>query len=191
MPLRHRHCLFLGLTLAFSQVLVAPARADRDHCPSAGTVAVREDGQRLVFGGEDPDHQALCLVRIGSETRRLLFGFWSPISPDMDEHRSALARLLSGGPGTRVTIREHVFTDSWVETWERGGEETVALRSGPRRAVRLDRTMRLAGPTGFQARVTYWLDAETGVLLRATHQHIEGLRLPYRDLAITHLDTRG
>jgi hypothetical protein len=29
------------------------------------------------------------------------------------------------------------------------------------------------------------------VVLRATHRHIEGMKLPYRDLAITHLDTKG
>jgi hypothetical protein len=190
-PDRFRLCLFLGLILSASQALVAHAHVDRDPCPSPGTVAVRDDGQRLVFAGEDPDEVALCLVRIGEQTRRLLFGFWAPIGPDMQEPRSALGRLLAGGPGTRVTIREHVFTDSWVETWERGGEETVPLRSGPRRAVRFDRTMRLSGPTGFHARATYWIDAETGVVLKATHQHLEGLRLPYRDIAITHLDTRG
>jgi hypothetical protein len=174
-----------------AQAVVVPARADRDPCPSPGTVAVRDDGQRLVFTGEDPDQVALCLVRVGEQTRRLLFGFWAPLGPELDEARSALARLLSGGPGTRVTIREHVFTDSWVETWERGAEETLPLRSGPRLAMRLDRTMRLHGPNGFQARVSYWLDAETGVVLRATHQHLEGMRLPYRDISITHLDTRG
>lgn len=191
MPHRLRICRFSGLMLIASLALVSPARADRDPCPSPGTVAVRDDGQRLVFTGEDPDQVALCLVRVGEETRRLLFGFWAPIGPDMDEPRSALARLLSGGPGTRVTIREHVFTDSWVETWERGAEETVPLRSGPRRALRLDRTMRLAGPTGFHARATYWIDTETGVVLKATHQHLEGMKLPYRDISITHLDTRG
>lgn len=191
MPTRLRNCLFLGLSLIASQALVAPAYADRDHCPSPGTVAVRDDGQRLVFAGEDPDEVALCLVRVGEQTRRLLFGFWAPLGPDLDEARSALARLLSGGPGTRVTIREHVFTDSWVETWERGTEEMLPLRSGPRRAVRLDRTMRLQGPTGFRATASYWIDTETGVVLKVTHQHLEGMKLPYRDLSITHLDTRG
>jgi len=183
--------LFLVLALVASHAVVAPARADRDPCPSPGTIAVREDGQRLVFAGEDPEEEALCLVRIGEQTRRLLFGFWAPIGPELDEARAALAQLLSGGPGTRVTIREHVFTDSWLETWERGDEETVALRSGPRRAVRLDRTMRLSGPTGFHAIASYWIDVETGVVLKATHRHLEGLRLPYRDMLITHLDTRG
>jgi hypothetical protein len=51
--------------------------------------------------------------------------------------------------------------------------------------------MQLHGPSGFRADASYWLDADTGVMLRATHRHIEGLRLPYRDIAITHLDPRG
>jgi hypothetical protein len=109
----------------------------------------------------------------------------------MDEARAALARLLAGGPGTTVTIREHVMTDSWQEVWERGGDEMVSLASGTRRAVRLERRMRLHGPTGFTAHVSYWLDAETGVVLRARHQHIDGMRLPYRDVVMTRLDRRG
>lgn len=191
MPRRLPISLCLGLALLGTPAFVYPARADRDPCPSAGTVAVRDDGQRLVFAGEDPDEDGLCLVRIGDHTRRLLFGFWAPIGPEIDEARRALWRVLSGSPGTVVTIREHVVTDSWVETWERKDEEVVRLASGPRRAIRLERSMRLHGPAGFQAAASYWLDADTGVILRATHRHIEGLRLPYRDIAITHLDTRG
>jgi hypothetical protein len=191
MPRRLQNCLFFGLALLGTLTLVSPAKADRDPCPSAGTVAVRDDGQRMVFVGEDPVEDGLCLVRIGEQTRRLLFGFWAPIGPELDEPRAALGRLLSGGPGTIVTIREHVVTDSWVETWERKDEEVVRLASGPRRAIRLERTMQLHGPSGFRADASYWLDADTGVMLRATHRHIEGLRLPYRDIAITHLDPRG
>jgi len=191
MPDRFRLCLFLGLILSLPQALVAEAAVDRDPCPSPGTVAVRDDGVRLIFAGEDPDEPGLCLVRIGEHTQRLLFGFWAPIGPDIEEHRSALAQLLSGGPGTRVTISEHVFTDAWVEIWERGGEELVTLRNGARRAIRMERMMRLSGPTSFAARATYWIDSDTGVVLKARHQHIEGLKLPYRDIAITHLDMRG
>lgn len=191
MPRRLENCLFFGLALLGTLALASPAMADRDPCPLAGTVAVRDDGQRLVFDGEDPIEDGLCLVRVGETTRRLLFGFWAPIGPDLDEPRAALWRLLSGGPGTIVTIREHVVTDSWVEIWERKDEEVVRLASGPRRAIRLERTMRLHGPIGFKADASYWIDADTGVILRATHRHIEGLRLPYRDIAITHLDTRG
>jgi len=186
-----RNCLFFGLTLISTQAVVGEARADREPCPMPGTVAVRDDGQRFVYAGEDPDEAGLCLVRVGEHTRRLLFGFWAPLGPELDEARSQLSRLLNGGPGTRVVIREHIVTDTWVETWERGAEEAVVLRSGPRRAIRLERRMHLHGPTGFQALVTYWLDVETGVLLRVTHRHLEGLRLPYRDLAITHVEARG
>lgn len=191
MPRCLPRCLFLGLCLLGSLAVVSPAKADRDPCPSPGTVAVRDDGQRLVFAGEDPAEDGLCLVRIGDHTRRLLFGFWAPIGPELDEPRAALWQLLSGGPGTTVTIREHILTDSWIETWERRAEETVQLANGSRRAIRLERTMRLHGPSGFRADASYWIDADTGVVLRATHRHIEGLRLPYRDIAITHLDTRG
>lgn len=191
MSRRLQECLIFGLALLGTLALVSPAKADRDPCPSAGTTAVRDDGQRLVFAGEDPVEDGLCLVRIGDQTRRLLFGFWAPIGPELDEPRAALGRLLAGGPGTIVTIREHVVTDSWIETWERKDEEVLRLASGPRRAIRLERTMRLHGPSGFRADASYWLDADTGVILRATHRHIEGLRLPYRDIAITHLDTRG
>lgn len=191
MPRRLRDCLISGLLLLATQALAVPAHAERDPCPSPGTVAVREDGMRLVFTGEDPVEDGICLVRIGENTRRLLFGFWAPIGPDIDEARTALSRLLTGGPGTVVTIREHVVTDSWVETWERGGEETLSLASGPRRAIMLERQMRLHGPTGFRATARYWIDADTGVVLRTAHTHLEGMKLPYRDLAITHLDTKG
>jgi hypothetical protein len=191
MPRTLRDCLFLGLLMLGTQALAVPAKADRDPCPTPGTVAVRDDGLRLVFTGEDPVEDGLCLVRVGENTRRLLFGFWAPIGPDLDEPRNALAQLLAGGPGTVVTIREHVVTDSWVETWERGPEEILALANGPRRTIRLERQMRLHGPTGFRAASSYWIDTETGVVLRATHRHIDGMRLPYRDLAITHLDTKG
>jgi hypothetical protein len=172
-------------------LVAAPAHADRDPCPPAGTVAVRDDGSRWVFLGQDADDAGICLVRIGEQTRKLLYGLWTPIGPDMDEARAALARLLAGGPGTTVTIREHVMSDSWQEVWERGGDEMVTLASGPRRAVRLERRMRLHGPTGFTAHVSYWLDTETGVVLRARHRHIDGVRLPYRDVVMTRLDRRG
>ncbi len=191
MPRGLQNCLILGLALIGSLAIAAPAQADRNPCPNAGTVAVRDDGQRFVFLGEDPEEDGLCVVRVGENTRRLLFGFWSPLGPDILEARTALSRLLMGGPGTVVTIREHVVTDSWVETWERGSEETVTLNSGTRRAIRLERQMRLHGPSGFRASVSYWIDADTGVVLRATHKHVDGMKLPYRDIAITHLDTRG
>jgi hypothetical protein len=154
-------------------------------------VAVRDDGSRWIFLGPDEEDDGLCLVRVGEQTKRLLFGFWTPIGPDVTEARFALARLLEGGPGTTVTIREYVMSDSWQETWQRGDEEVLPLASGMRRAVRLERRMRLHGPTGFSAHVTYWLDAETGVVLKAQHRHIEGRRLPYRDLVMTRLDRRG
>ncbi|WP_144299589.1 hypothetical protein [Elioraea rosea] len=191
MPRRLQNCLFLGLALLGTLALAAPSRAERAPCPNAGTVAVRDDGQRFVFMGEDPEEDGLCVVRVGENTRRLLFGFWAPLGPDIFEARTALWRLLLGEPGTVVTIREHVVTDSWVETWERGAEEEVALANGSRRAIRLERQMRLHGPTGFRASVSYWIDADTGVVLRATHKHVDGMKLPYRDIAITHLDTRG
>lgn len=168
-----------------------PAQAGRDPCPPPGTVAVRDDGSRWVFVGQDAEDLGICLVHVGEQTRRLLFGLWTPIGPDVAEARTALARLLEGGPGTTVTIREHVMTDSWQETWQRGEEEALALSSGTRRAVRLERRMRLHGPTGFTAHVTYWMDADTGVVLKAQHRHIDGRRLPYRDVVMTRLDRRG
>ncbi|WP_439577654.1 hypothetical protein [Elioraea sp.] len=181
-------CVLPLVALALSS---GPAHADRDPCPPAGTVAVRDDGSRWVFLGQDDVDAGICLVRVGEQTRRLLFGIWTPIGPDMDEARTALARLFAGGPGTTVTIREHVMTDSWQEVWERGGDEMVPLASGARRAVRLERRMRLHGPTGFTAHVSYWMDAETGVVLKAQHRHIDGMRLPYRDVVMTRLDRRG
>ncbi|WP_337875062.1 hypothetical protein [Elioraea sp.] len=184
-----RRCL--SFLLAALVAAAAPAQAGRDPCPPPGTVAVRDDGARWLFLGQDEEDDGLCLVRVGEQTRRLLFGFWTPIGPDLAEARAALARLLEGGPGTTVTIREHVMSDSWQETWQRGEEEAVALASGTRRALRLERRMRLFGPTGFVAHVTYWLDADTGVVLKTQHRHIEGMRLPYRDLVMTRLDRRG
>lgn len=169
----------------------APAHAGREPCPPPGTVAVRDDGSRWVFAGQDAEASGICLVHVGEQTKRLLYGLWTPIGPDVEDARLALARLLEGGPGTTVTIREHVMSDSWQETWQRGEEEAVALSSGTRRAVRLERRMRLHGPTGFVAHVTYWMDADTGVVLKAQHRHIEGVRLPYRDLVMTWLDRRG
>lgn len=182
-----------GRILAFVllSALALPGRGLADACPPAGTVAVRDDGARWVFLGEDAEEPGLCLIRIGEATRKLLHGFWTPIGPDTQAARAAFARLFAGGPGTTVQIREYVMTDSWLEEWTWTGEETVALADGPRPAVRLDRRMRLAGPTAFAAQATYWLDAETGVLLRVRWQHLEGVRLPYRDLVITRLDRRG
>lgn len=181
----------LAFSLLAALAALHPARAGSDPCPPAGTVAVRDDGARWLFVGQDAAEPGLCLVRIGQETRRLLYGIWTPIGPDMEAARAAFGRLFAGGPGTTVAIREHVMTDSWHEEWSWVGEETVALATGPRRAVRLERRMRLAGPTGFTAQVSYWVDAETGVVLRARHRHIDGVRLPYRDLVITRLDPRG
>jgi hypothetical protein len=179
------------LSLVAALTAAVPARADAGPCPPAGTVAVRDDGARWVFVGQDAEEPGICVVRIGQETRRLLYGIWTPIGPDMEAARTAFARLFAGGPGTTVAIREHVMTDAWLEEWTWVGEETVALASGPRRAVRLERRMRLTGPTAFTAQVSYLVDAETGVVLRAKHRHIDGLRLPYRDLVITRLDPRG
>lgn len=169
----------------------APAQAERDPCPRAGTVAVRDDGSRWVFLGQDAEDSGICLVRVGEQVKRLLFGIWTPIGPEVAEARDALGRLLAGGPGTTVTIREHVMTDSWQEVWERGGEEMLALSSGERRAIRFERRMRLFGPTGFTAHVSYWVDADTGVVLKAEHRHIDGMRLPYRDVVMTRIDRRG
>ncbi|MFQ3622424.1 MAG: hypothetical protein SNJ73_02650 [Acetobacteraceae bacterium] len=169
----------------------APARADRDPCPPPGTVAVRDDGSRWLFLGQDASEEGMCLIRVGDRDLRLLFGVWAPVGPDVAEARSALSALLTAGPGKTVTIREHVATDSWTEVWERGADETLELATGTRRAFRLERHMRLAGPVGFSARVTYWIDTETGVVLRTVHRHLEGLRLPYRDMVMTRLDRRG
>ncbi len=182
-----------ALVLSLSAVVFAavPAWADRDPCPPPGTVAVRDDGSRWLFLGQDASEEGMCLIRVGERDLRLLFGVWAPVGPDIAEARSALSALFAAGPGKRVTISEHIATDSWTEVWERGPDETIELSSGMRRAFRLERQMRLAGPTGFSAHVTYWIDTETGVVLRTVHRHLEGRRLPYRDMVMTRLDPRG
>lgn len=171
--------------------LSAPALAARDPCPPPGTVAIRDDGARLEFLGEDDAEAGLCVIRRGDQEVKLLFGLWAPPGPDIGQARAALAALLAGTPGTEVSLSEHVATDTWHETWRRGPEEEVLLAEGRRRAIRLERTMRMSGPVPLAAEVTYWVDAETGVVLKATHRHVAGLRLPYRDLVITRLDRRG
>lgn len=167
------------------------ALAAREACPPPGTVAIRDDGTRLEFLGEDDDEAGLCLVRRGDQEVKLLFGLWAPPGPDIGHARAALASVLAGTPGTQVSISEHVATDTWHETWRRGPEEEIVLAGGRRRAIRLERTMRMSGPVPLLAEVVYWVDSETGVVLKATHRHVAGLRLPYRDLVITRLDRRG
>jgi len=177
--------IFLSLGLCESSLSATGS------CPPPGTVAIRDDGARIEFLGPDGAEAGLCLVRRGDQEVKLLFGLWAPPGPDIGQARAALSALLSGAPGTQVTISEHVATDTWHETWRRGPDDEIVLPGGRRRAIRLERTMRMSGPVPLAAEVTHWLDAETGVVLKATHRHLSGLRLPYRDLVITRLDRRG
>ncbi len=186
------HRFAVAIAIASQTVLLPPpVWASREPCPPPGTVAIRDDGARLEFLGEDESEPGLCVIRRGDQEVKLLFGLWAPPGPDIGHARAALASLLTGAPGTQVSLSEHVATDTWHETWRRGFEEEVVLASGRRRAIRLERTMRMSGPVSLAAEVVYWVDAETGVVLKATHRHVAGLRLPYRDLVITRLDRRG
>ncbi|MCS6853565.1 MAG: hypothetical protein NZ523_02250 [Elioraea sp.] len=182
---------FAVCTVLLSAAACKVAIAAQPSCPPPGTVAIRDDGTRLEFLGEDNSEAGLCLVRRGEQEVKLLFGLWAPPGPEIGQARAALASLLAGAPGTQVSISEHVATDTWYETWRRGPEEEIALTGGRRRAIRLERTMRMSGPVPLAAEVVYWVDAETGVVLKATHRHLAGLRLPYRDVVITRLDRRG
>ena len=53
------------------------------------------------------------------------------------------------------------------------------------------RTMRMRTPVLLAAEVIDWVSVATGVVLKATHGHKAGLRLPDRDLVITRLNRRG
>ncbi len=103
-----------------------------------------------------------------------------------------LASLLAGAPGTEVSLsEEHVTTDSWFETRRSGSEKEVMQASGRCGAIRLVRTMRMRTPVLLAAEVIDWVSVATGVVLKATHGHKAGLRLPDRDLVITRLNRRG
>ncbi|WP_426960382.1 hypothetical protein [Muricoccus radiodurans] len=151
-------------------------------CPPAGTVAVRDDGSRLRYAGADPSDPAVCLVRTGMTTTRMLGGLMATQPVNDADRRAGLASLYPLAIGRTATVRYRLVnprvigqTFPFEETFRVTGEASVTLEDGATRQawVVQGRNRNLNDGQGVFD-TTYQIDKETGVILNQVTTSMTG-----------------
>lgn len=155
------------------------------QCPLQGVSVEYDTGTRSVFGGPDPTDSAICLVRTGTNDRRMLYAFWTlPLSHN-DAERSARAGLAQLYPATvgkassfeLFLPRAGGGDDPYRETWRVLRFEPVTVRAGTLNAMVIERVQEGQGTNTFKGTWTRWIDVNSRVVIKQTFELGRG-RMP-------------
>jgi hypothetical protein len=162
--------------------------AAAQSCPQAGTWLRLSDGRDILYRGAG-NAPGLCRASVSGEPREtsLLLGLYPPPPGNAAQHRDGLQRLLPLRDGAVVRYVVFAMTSAERFEWRVAREERFAgpLGEMPAYRISLERTGLFGSPAATSR--TYWIAADTGLILRmrtAFTSDLEGARPDLDALAV-------
>lgn len=168
--------LAVAHTTAIPAFPVSPASVEIGAilCPASGTVAQRSNDTTIYYHGSATDNPDMCLYEVKSPGRttqsiRELYSLWDGDRARGNNSRELIRSVLYGAIGTTIRFDALSQNAMWQLSFRLDGMENINTGGKTFATNRIVKEMRGTGANFYHAVTTFWLDRQTGLIVKRAY----------------------